>query len=70
MTQPTVIKFVDAQQGDAVAIVRSAPGVVQVTLSVQSNGDTAVSMPLSDAEKLSKALLLAIKSARNISNGD
>jgi len=66
MTQPVVIKFLDPHEGNAVAIVRSAPRVVGITLSIEKNGDTEVFMPLGDAEKFSQALLEAIESARNV----
>lgn len=63
-----IINFADPHQGAAVAMVRSVPGAVRVTLSIQSNGDAEVLMSVTDAERFSQALLEAIKVAKGSSD--
>jgi len=62
MTEQAVISFVDPHEGSAVAIVRTDQNAraVGVALSIQSDGDIEVFMPISDAEQFAQAILQAI----------
>jgi hypothetical protein len=57
MDQIATVEFRDAYSGDeALAIVRAAPGIVGVALSLRSDGDIEVLLPPTAAKALLKAL--------------
>ncbi len=64
MAEPTIIEFVDPHEGKAIAIVRTAPGAVGIALSIESNGDIQIFMPVGDAERFAQTLLQAIDTAK------
>jgi hypothetical protein len=69
MREVATIVFRDLLENDddACAVVKAAPGCVTVTLSLRSNGDIEVGLPVQDATTLAAALQAAV--TRASSNG-
>jgi hypothetical protein len=68
MDQIAMIEFRDAESGDdAIAIVKAAPGLVVVALSLRSDGDIQVLLPPAVAHALLEALQQALVRATEIS---
>jgi hypothetical protein len=64
MTDSRIFNFTNLDDGDeAFALVRPVFGGVDLTLSLKSNGDTEVFMPVEVAEAVATALTAAASSA-------
>jgi hypothetical protein len=64
MNSPVNIKFLDPNQGEAVAILTCGKDGVGIVLSLATNGDTEVFMPIADAENFALELMRMIEAAR------
>jgi len=68
MDQIATVAFRDTESGsEALAIVRAAPGIVGVALSLRSDGDIEVLLPTTAAQTLLEALhhALAVATAKS-----